>query len=293
VIETVVYEVATLVPEPIAVFDAGGGAHAPPMALPLGVDGLVPVATGASVKLGQFVGEALSVALLHRAANARLGLIGAPLTHVQMEAMTSLDLLGSYIPIDAPTVVSRLHVTRGLGLGLSRFIRPAIESLRFAAEPFEVSRRIAILGAQQLARFSRANHGSLQIWLRAQSFAALDLGAMKLGAARLRLTDLIAALAAARVVVIDDPAQAALLGFCDPGAVVLELGIDGWHDSAIMEAARLFGLEWRLVVAAAPHYPVKTALPLGARRMLRTEVDIGALDRALSSIDPGTDGAIS
>ncbi|WP_288005214.1 hypothetical protein [Acidiphilium sp.] len=156
------------------------------------------------------------------------------------------------------------------------------DSQRFGAEPYEVSTCIAMLASPDRTRFGRVNQGSLHAWLRAQSFGLLDAWAMTLGADQLGLADLIAVLAAARIIVIDDPAQAASLGFCDPGALVLELGIDGWTDSAIGAVARLFGLEWRLIAAGPPRYPVKARLPLGTPQMLRTEVDIGALDMALS-----------
>jgi hypothetical protein len=289
-IETVVIEDGIVVPAPFAVFDAEGrlqqGAMPAAIAAPAPMPGdggvLVPLAAGPTVPLGRFVSESLAIASMHGAVDADIGLIGAPLVPCQIDALVTLGLLGRYTPIAEPVRVPRLQLTRPVGRGLSRMIRPAIEALRFGVEPYEVSTRIAMLASPDRTQFGRINQGSLHAWLRAQSFATLDAWAMKLGADQLGLVDLIAVLAAARIIVIDDPAQAALLGFCDPGALVLELGIDGWTDSAIGAVARLFGLEWRLIAAGPPRYPVKARLPLGTRHMLRTEVDIGALDMALS-----------
>ncbi len=307
--ESMTIERAMFVPEPFAVFDAAGHLHAgtmpgvmramatdtmmEPMQAPSGVRSWVPIAAGASVRLGRFLGETLSTAVLQHAADPQIGLIGAPLTPAQMDAMIALNLLGLYTPVDRPMMLARLHIDRPRGSGPSRMMLPPIEALRFTAEPYEVSPRISMLAPQDGVRFSRSNHGSLRAWLRARSFGALDAAAMTLDAATLRLNDIIAALAATRVVMIDDPGQAALLGFCDPGTIVLELGIDGWHDGTIMAVCGLFGLEWRLVVAAAPRYPIRTRLPLGANRMLHIEADIAALDAALAGVDRGADAAIS
>jgi hypothetical protein len=307
--ETVMIERAMFVPEPFAVFDATGRLHAgtmpgvmrdmapetmtAPIQAPPGVQSWLPIAAGVSVPLGRFLGEALSTAVLQHAAQPHLGLIGAPLTPAQMDAMIALNLLGFYTPVDRPTVLARLHLSRTIGRGPSRMMRPPIEALRFTAEPYEVRPRISMLAPQDGVHFSRSNHGSLRAWLRARSFGALDAVAMTLDATRLRLNDMIATLAGAQVVVIDDPNQAALLGLCDPGTVVLELGVDGWHDGTIMAVCALFGLEWRLVVAAAPRYPIKTPLPLGATRMLHIEADIAVLDAALASVDSAANVAIS
>ncbi|MCW8307148.1 glycosyltransferase family 61 protein [Acidiphilium sp. PA] len=288
-IETIALEDGIVVPAPFAVLNAEGLLQQGTMPAtrvepaPMLDDGrvLVPLAAGPTVPLGRFIGESLAIASLQGAAAADVGFIGGPLLACQIDALVTLGLLGRYMPIAGPVRVPRLQMTRLPGRGSLRAIRPVIEVLRFGVEPYEVSKRVAMLASPGRSRFGRINQGSLHAWLRAQSFGLLDAWAMTLGADQLGLADLIAVLAAARVIVIDDPAQAALLGFCDPAALVLELGVEGWADPTIGAIARLFGLEWRLSEAAPPRYPVKARLPVGARHMLRTEVDIGALDRAL------------
>ena len=293
--ETLVLRDAVLIPEPFAVIDRHGIAQAgvlPPGSIaPAGIaavgGAVAPLAAGISVPLGQFLGNTLSIASMQRMMFGDIGFAGPPLASPQVDALAALGLLGAYTPLSGPTRIAKLLLTRRTGRGLSRMIRPAIETLRFATEPYEISPRIAILEPAARARFTRGNQFGLQAWLQAQFFAMLDLDAMSLGSAQLGLFDLVSVLAAARVVVIDDPAQAPLLGFCDPGTVVMQLGIDGWPDGAIATCARLFSLEWRLVLASAPCYPVRGRLPLGERSMLRTEIDITALGAALASAEGG------
>lgn len=295
-LETVIIADALVIPTPFAILDADGALQHGTMPSHIiqtadaGFDmPMAPLHAGPEVALGRFLGEVLSIASMQRSSGPTLAFIGAPLTAPQMDAAAALNLLDRYTPITEPARVAALHVTRSTGAGLSRMIRPAIETLRFTVEPYEASARIAILAPATATRFSRTNQSSLLAWLRARSFAPLDVGTMRLGAHALGLTDLIAALAACRAVLIDDPSQAPLLGFCDPGTLILELCIDGWHDSAIATCARLFALDWRPVVAPPPQYPVKSRLPLGARQMLRTEIDIGVLDRALASVESDTE----
>ncbi|MCU4160438.1 hypothetical protein AiwAL_09995 [Acidiphilium sp. AL] len=291
--ETLVLRDAVLVPEPFAVIDRDGitragttpSKPAEPADTVLLSNAVAPMAAGASVPLGRFLGNSLSIASMQRAMFGEIGFAGPPLTPPQADALAAMGLLGAYTPLSEPVRVEKLLLTLQKGQGFSRMIRPAIETLRFAAEPYEVNPRIAILEPVTRTRFTRGNQFGFQAWLRAQSFAFLDPDAMRLGNTQLGLFDLISVLAAARLVVIDDPAQAPLLGFCDPGTIVIQLGIDGWPDGAIATCARLFSLEWRLVLAFAPHYPVRGPLPLGERKMLRTEIDIAALGAALASVE--------
>ncbi len=286
---------AVLVPEPFAVLDRAGALHhgvmparLPDLAeTPMVAASLIPLAVGASVPLGVFLGAQLSAALLgvrsHGAASGGPELIGAALTPPQLDAMTMLGLLGRYVPISGPTRVARLGIAP-VERGLSRLDRSAIETLRFSAEPFEAVKGVAILAPPALARFDRSNDAGLRLWLRARGVALLDLDQLKLDRQPLGLLDLIALLAACRVVVIDDAMQAPLLGFCDPGAVVIELGVEGWTQPAIAAATRLFALERRTVLTPAPRYPIKSPLPIGASRMLSIEADLGALDAALAGL---------
>ena len=107
---------------------------------------------------------------------------------------------------------------------------------------------------------------------------------MRLDDAELGLFDLAATLAACRMVVIDDPEQAPLLGFCDPGAAAIELGVDGWTGSAVPSCCRLFGLEWRLVLAPPPRYGVFGSLAGAAAPALHSRIDLAGLAEAISRL---------
>ncbi|HEX7388502.1 MAG TPA: hypothetical protein VF286_00230, partial [Acidiphilium sp.] len=68
---------------------------------------------------------------------------------------------------------------------------------------------------------------------------------------------------------------------------VIEIGIDGWPDRSIASCARLFSLEWRLVLGSAPHSPIDRGWPPGAQKALRTETGLASLDAALAAADEG------
>lgn len=277
---------ALVVPDPFGVLDCAGtlcrGAMPTrlpdPDEIPVIADAVIPIASGSSVPLGVFLGAQLGAAMLGGA-----GLIGAALTAPQLDAMAMLGLLGRYTPISGPVRVTRVGMAP-VDRELSRLVRPAIDTLRFCAEPFEAVKAVAILTPPGLARFDRSNDAGMRVWLRARGVAVLDLDRMLLDHHPLGLLDLIALLAACRIVLIDDARQAPLLGFCDPGAVVIELGVEGWAQPEIAEATRLFALARRTVLTPAPRYPIKSPLPIGASRMMSIEVDIGALDAALAGL---------
>lgn len=287
-LETIMLIDALVVPDPLAVVGGDGYLHlgvmpkrseAKAVRSPVSMF-LAPLAAGPAVPLGCFLGEVLSIASMQQRMFGPLYLTGAQLSPPQIEALAALDLLRLYMPLTEPTRFRKLCITKAIGCGPSRMIRPAIETLRFIAEPYEVSDCISILEPATQWTFNRTNQADLLAWLRAHSFAPLDLNAMRLGANHLGLIDLIAALAACRIVLIDDPLQAAMLGFCDPGTLVLELGIEGRQNCAVATCARLFSLRWRLITSPAPRHPNMHNPPEGERHLWGTEINIEALDGA-------------
>jgi len=251
------------------------------------------IESGAQIELGRFLAMSASIALLQRDVLGVLPLLGAVPTPPQLTALGTLGFADSFMPIDRPVRVSRLALTTRFssrsGSGsteLDRFMRTAIEALRFAVEPYPLNPRLAILGGRSSDRFVIRNRRSVAAWSAGAGFTLINVAAMQAGGADLGLFDLAAILAGARCVLIEDAAQAGLLGFCDPGTTVLEIAVDGWTDPRIAAMCRLFGLEWRMVLAPAPSYPVLQSNPFGTEAALHTEIDIDCLAAAVAHAAP-------
>ena len=287
---TEVYEPGLVLPTPFAtrIFDPTAPDN--PAWIDAAVATAAPMASGAAVPLGRFLTEGLAVAVLQRDVIGTVPLIGAELTPAQRAAMEALDFAAQFIAIDQPTRVRRMIVTQretGLHQGrpaplhADRFMRAAIEVLRFAVEPYEISAQIALRRREPLSDYVIANRLSFDSWLASMGVVTIDASAMCIGGRDLGLLDLAAAMAGARNVVIDDPNQAGLLGFCDPGTQVVEIAVDGWADPRIAAMCRIFALDWRVVLFAAPVYSISQPVPLGSKSLLRTEIDIAGVARAL------------
>ncbi len=288
---TEIYEPGLVVPAPFSVQDLEtlgtiGTDASPNVTLAMAA----PIAAGGTLPLGRFLTEGLAIALLQRDGLGAVPLVGAEPTPVQRAALEALELARGYTVIEQPTRVRRMVVTRrepeGVGVRAKpahadRFMRVAIEALRFAVEPFEISAQVALRRRVPPADFVVANRLSFDRWLASMGVASLDAEAMQIGDKALGLFDLAAALAGARAVVIDDPAQAGLLGFCDPGTQIIEVAIEGWTDPRIAAMCRIFALDWQVVLCAAPAYSLSQPVPLGSASLLRTEIDIAGVAVAL------------
>lgn len=287
---TEVHEPGLVVPSPFAVkaFDPATQPNAEYADAPIAT--AAPIAVGSAIPLGRFLTEGLAIALLQRDVIGVVPLIGAAPTPVQRAALDALNLARDFIVIDRPTRLRRMIVTkretgvidgRAPPVHADRFMRVAIEALRFAVEPYEISARVALRRREPIADYVVANRLSFDSWLASMGVVTIDPTAMRIGASDLGLLDLAAALAGARCVVIDDASQAGLLGFCDPGTKVVEVAVDGWTDPRIAAMCRVFALDWRVVLCAAPAYSVSKPVPLGSTSLLRTEIDIAGVALAL------------
>jgi hypothetical protein len=287
---TEVYEAGLVEPEPFTtrLFDPNA---------PENVDWIdasvamaAPIASGATIPLGRFLTEGLAIALLQRDVIGMVPLIGAALTPAQRAAMEALDLATHFKVIDRPTRLRRMIVTeretgihqgRPAPLHADRFMRVAIEALRFDVEPYEISAQIALRRHEPLSEYAIANRLSFDSWLGSMGVVTIDAALMRIGGCDSGLLDLAAAMAGARRVVIDDPDQAGLLGFCDPGTKVVEIAVDGWANPRIAAMCRIFALEWCVVLCPAPVYSISQPVPLGSKSLLRTEIDIAGVAMAL------------
>lgn len=276
-IEPVMLEDAILLPDPFAVLDAAGtcrlGAAAPrPDAITTVRTAMTvaPFPAGPGTTLGRFLGPVLSVAILQRERFGPLCLAGPRPTGPQIAAMAALGLAGDYLVVERPVRVDRALVTTGWDRPgrVSRLMRPAIEALRFSVEPYEVATIAAILRPAP----ARPDQDPVRACLAAREVMLLDAEGMRLGAIGLGITDMAAVMAAMRIVIIDDPDQAPLLGLCDPGTTVIEPVGSAGPDRLIPDWARLFALEH--IGAAMPGLSVAG--------------DIAALDRVLDHAQAGS-----
>ncbi|WP_174503832.1 hypothetical protein [Acidiphilium sp. C61] len=210
---------ATIFPQPFGVFDGNGRAVIGPVAaqpsLGASTARVVALEAGAAVPLGRFLGPALACALIGRRVSGGLDLAGPTPTAAQRCALDMLGLAEAHLPFDHPFTFAGVIATLGPArdAGASRLMRIAIDALRFAVEPYPHAERIALV-----------RPGPFADLLAAHGFARLDPFTMRIDETPLGLADLVAILAAARVIAIDQAAEAPLLGLCDPGGLVLGFG---------------------------------------------------------------------
>ncbi|CAG4926298.1 unnamed protein product [Acidocella sp. C78] len=210
---------ATIFAQPFGLIDGNGRVVIGPVAAtpPLGASAarVVALEAGAAVPLGRFLGPALACGLIGRRVSGGLKLAGPALTPAQRGALDMLGLDGAHLPFDHPFTFAGVIATLGPArdAGASRLMRIGIDALRFTVEPYPHAERIALVRPGPFAEL-----------LASRGFARLDPFTMRIDDTPLGLPDLVAILAAARVVAIDQAAEAPLLGFCDPGGLVIAFG---------------------------------------------------------------------
>lgn len=233
------------------------------------------MAAGPLVPLGQFLCGSLPAILASGPLRGGAIPAGGLLTPTQQNLLLRLGLSDAYITLDRPTCFTRILQSTQDSPGDEPFLQ-MIARLR-CPPASHLPATVAILPDPATARFSLSNRHSLVTWLRARRCRILtpDTAA---------LDDTIAGLAGATRMIIADPAQAGVLGLCQPGAQILEIAAEGWADHRVRVACRALGLDWHLFLATAPSYPLLRPPPLGTLSALSFEIPIASIALALASL---------
>lgn len=242
----------------------------------------VPICGTGFHNYGHFLYDGLPAALQARATvgNEDMKLVSNRLKKWQKSILHSLGLLHLHQEVIQPVRFSRALVSDLLSLHVSyptRFIRPVFDLLRFR-HGGDISRK------KRTVMFSRA----FDIWNRvlvnraAMERALADAGVEIFSPEMMSVPDQIALAASASLVIGESGSALANVGFCDPGAAVLEIqheaGPDGWTRGA----CRMLGLHWHLYVAETDETALKAYN--GRRPQGVFRVDIPSLVEAIRRI---------
>ena len=198
---------------------------------------------------GHFLLDGLPLVLLHAQMLGDLPwcVVGQALRPWQAEILRVLGLGHRYVEAGPLTVYRRVLTSTLLSMHVShpsRFLRPLFDGLRFrlGAPPADGPRRVFL---------SRVGHDETR---RLRNREAVEMAMRRLGFAviipdRLTLAEQAAAMGHARLVVAESGAALANIGFCPPGALVLELQPECFADPWIRGMCFQLAHRWHLYVA--------------------------------------------
>ena len=239
----------------------------------------VPVCGAGFNNYGHFLYDGLPAALQYRAAlgDAPIRLVGGRLGEWQRSLLDMLGMLDLYQEVLEPARFTRMLATDLLSLHVpfpTRFVRPVFDALRLRMGG-AVAR-----GSRTVMLSRRADPGAALLTNRAEVEQALTaMGVQVVAADALTIPQRIAVAASARVVVGEAGTAMADIGYCDPGASVLEIQQQGAPHGWTRGACRMMGLRWHLFVAEPDMTPDSPAPPQGAYR-----IDVPALLDAVRTI---------
>jgi hypothetical protein len=212
-------------------------------------DGLIALPLGgvASHNYGHFLYDGLAAALHHRVLFGRRAvLVGRRLLGWQAEILDALGLLEGYRAIDRPTRFRTLVTSTMVSHTVSypnRFVRAVFDRLCFRLDN----------GATQGRRLlvSRDEPGNRRVMANRLDIEAIarEFGFEVVCPARMTIAAQVQCFAGADSVVGESGAGLANLGFCKPGALVLEIQPDCFSDGWTRAACHLLGLRWHVFFA--------------------------------------------
>jgi hypothetical protein len=182
----------------------------------------LPVSGPGVYNYGHFIYDGLAGAVMHRQALGEGALlVGPPLRKWQEEILAALNLRESYLPIERPTKFDKVLGTTMLSLHVSypsRFVRLVFDQIRFYFGPSGDRTKTKIF----LSRGTDTNKRVLKNRAEVEELMT-RLGFEVVCPDLLSFRAQVALMASAHMVVGEAGAGLANIGFCDPGAVVLEI----------------------------------------------------------------------
>jgi hypothetical protein len=237
----------------------------------------IPVCGVGFPNFGHFLFDGLGAAWLLKQLldDPRIRLVGPPLLGWQAEILDLLGCRAQYLAIAAPTRFSRLVFTDMLAFQTAypaRGIRPVFDALRFrCGEPDDSGRRVLLSRSGDRHRRHLRNRTDMESLFASHGFEVIR-------PERLSVREQVRLLAGARCVAGETGSALASIGFCDPGAAVLEIIPDCYPDNWIRSAARIFGHDWHGYFARVNPADIE------ARHRFAFDVNLPMLDRALVAI---------
>lgn len=182
---------------------------------------------------GHFIYDGLAGALMHhQLLNGRAKLVGPPLRKWQAEILEALGVYRHYVPISVPTQFNKIVSTTMLSMHVSypsRFVRPLFDQIRFhfGMEPSRANAKIFLSRGTDTKKRVLTNRAEVEELMTHLGFEVVspDL---------LSFREQVTLMASARIVVGEAGAGMANIGFCDPGAKIMEIltMADAWTRGA-------------------------------------------------------------
>lgn len=240
------------------------------------------LAAGPDISLASFLTARLPFIVAALPAWPGAHLAGAPPTPAQAGVLAHLGLTELHLPLAVPHPFHRVidcRTTPEHGAPADEDFIRMMSQLR-AAPGSAAPTTVAILPGLSGQRFSLRNRASLSAWLRARRVGLLAPESEPFAATANTLAN-------AAQVLIADTRDAGLLGLCARGTKILEIAPEGWAGGTIRTLCAALGLEWHLLLASPPSYPVLHNLPFGAATALSYDIPIATLAQTLAKITPG------
>ena len=204
---------------------------------------------------GHFLYDGLPGVMLHRATLGKdLKIVGQPLQGWQTQILDALDLSSFYVAVDRPTRFRKVLGTTMLSMHLpypTRFIGAIFDQIRFRFGAQDGPSRNVFLsrGSDTSKRYLR-NRAEVEA-------TAAELGFDVVCTECLPFRDQVRLMASARVVIGEAGAAFANIGFCDPGAAVLEIlpMPDPWTRAACFQ----LGHRWHAFIPRIDDQKLETA----------------------------------
>ena len=242
----------------------------------------VPVCGVGFHNYGHFLYDGLPAALLYQNIIPKVPwrLVGGHPAEWQRRLLEGLGLFDRYDVVSTPVCFSRVLTSDLLSLHVSyptRFIRPVFDTLRFLmGEGTERRGRIVFF-----SRGSDTTRRVLTNRLEVETALAAE-GVVIVHPERLTIQDQVALAASSHFIIGEGGAAMANVGFCDPGAAVLEIQHEDVPDGWTRAACRIMGLRWHLYVAQDDHSAMAAHPDPKPQAMFR--IDVSSLLEAVRTI---------
>ncbi|MDM0077389.1 glycosyltransferase 61 family protein [Variovorax sp. J2P1-59] len=241
----------------------------------------IPICGSGFHNYGHFFLDGLPAALQYSQAlpSGEFRLVGNHLAEWQKDILHGLGLLPFYHPVTSPVLFSKAIVSNMLAQHLpypTRNIRPVFDKLRFLHGSAERRERIVFL--------SRRSDTSRRLLVnRREVEAALENAGVEIHhPEQMTLQEQIALASSSRLIIGELGAAMCNIGFCDPGASVLDIQQEGYPDIYVRSMCHIMGLKWHLYVAEVDH--ARMAARTGETPHCIFRVDVKALMDAIRTI---------
>jgi capsular polysaccharide biosynthesis protein/SAM-dependent methyltransferase len=213
----------------------------------------VPVCGVGFHNYGHFLYDGLPAALMYKQAlpDAPLRLVGGHLAEWQCRLMDSLGLLDRYRVVEQPVCFSRVLTSNLLSSHVpypTRFVRPVFDTLRFLLSGAKQQRDRTVFFSRGSDTTRRVLTNRLEVE-RALTAEGVEI----IQPETLSVPEQVALAAGSSFIIGESGAGLANIGFCDPGAAVLEIQVETIPDIWTRAACRIMGLHWHLFVAQTDH----------------------------------------